>query len=306
MLHEAFSGSRALVAGGGGFIGKALTARLRALGARTDVLGLRPGPDRLALDLRDRQALARGLEGRDYNYVFNLGGYINHAPMAKGGLDVLDTHLGGAVNLIAALSGHPLKGFVQVGSSDEYGQSPAPQREDMREAPFSPYSAAKTAVSHLVQALARTEGFPGSVVRYFLVYGPGQDSARFLPQIIRGALEDREFPTSLGGQLRDFCYIDDAVEGALLAACRPQARGEVFNIASGRPVSIREMIDTVVGLVGTGRPQFGAHPYRPGENMALWADVEKAKRLLGFQARVGLAEGLGLTIAHFREMAEDR
>ena len=113
-------------------------------------------------------------------------------------------------NLIEALGQSPLRGFVQVGSSDEYGNVPAPQREDMREAPFSPYSAAKAGASHFVQALARTEGFPGSVVRFFLVYGPGQDQRRFLPQIIRGALADAAFPTSLGGQLRDFLYIDDA------------------------------------------------------------------------------------------------
>ena len=302
MLDTAFHGRRVLVAGGGGFIGKALGARLAALGAQVTVLGLHPGPNRLGLDLRDRDALARGLAGQRFDYAFNLGGYINHAPMAKGGLDVLDTHLGGAVNLLHALADSPLLGFVQVGSSDEYGACPAPQREDMREAPFSPYSASKTAVTHLVQALARTEGFPGSVVRYFLVYGPGQDDKRFLPQIIAGALSGKEFATSLGGQLRDFCYIDDAVTGALLAACKPEAKGEVFNIGSGLPVSIRQMIDTVVQLVGAGKPQFGAHPYRPGENMALYADVSKAERLLGFRAEIGLEEGLRRTIAHYRSL----
>lgn len=300
MTHAAFTDSRALVVGGGGFIGAALAARLTALGADTTVLGLRPAPGRLAVDLGDRQALVRALADKRFDYVFNLGGYINHAPFAKGGLGVLDTHLVGVINLLEALSPSQLKGFVQIGSSDEYGQCPAPQREDMREAPFSPYSAAKTAVTHIIQALARTEGFPGAMVRYFLVYGPGQDDKRFLPQIIQGALADKEFPTSLGGQLRDFCYIDDAVDGALLAAITPQAHGEVFNIASGQPASIREMIDTIVTLVGKGRPQYGAHPYRPGENMALYADVTKAERILGFTAKVGLTEGLSRTIAHYK------
>lgn len=313
-LETAYAGASVLVAGGGGFIGRAVADALAGLKAEVAVLGRRPAPQaqatarivRLAADVADAGALARALDGRRFDYVFNLSGAINHARFGQGGRQVVDTHFGGLCNLLDVLDVAALRGFVQVGSADEYGNVPAPQAEDRREAPISPYSAAKVAATYLVQALARTEGFPGAVVRYFLVYGPGQDQGRFLPQIIKGARKDREFPTSAGTQLRDFCYLDDAVEGTLLAGAVPGARGEVVNIASGRPVAIREVIEAVVRFVGRGRPVFGAHPLRPGENMALFADASKAARLLGFTARTSLDEGLSRTIAWYRDREEGK
>jgi nucleoside-diphosphate-sugar epimerase len=313
-LRSVYADALVLVVGGGGFIGRAVTEALVSLRAEVVVLGRRPDTrppnhprcSQLVADVTDRQQVSAALAGRRFDYAFNLSGTINHARFGQGGRQVVDTHFGGLCNLLQTLDIAALRGFVQVGSSDEYGNAPAPQAEDYREAPISPYSAAKVAATHLVQALARTEGFPGAVVRYFLVYGPGQDKGRFVPQIIKGALADREFPTSAGTQLRDFCYLDDAVEGTLLAGAVPEARGEVFNIASGRPVAIREVIEAVVRLVGRGSPVFGAHPLRPGENMALYADASKAQRLLGFEATTSLEQGLSRTIAWFREREEEK
>lgn len=308
-LQSAYADALVLVAGGGGFIGRAVTEALVSLGAAVVVLGRRPDarpPDhprcsRLVADVTDRQRLSAALDDRRFDYVFNLSGEINHARYRQGGRQVVETHFGGLQNLLEVLNPDRFRGFVQIGSSDEYGNVPSPQGEDRREVPFSPYSAAKVAATHLVQALALAEGFPGTVVRYFLVYGPGQDARRFLPQVIEGALADQEFPTSAGQQLRDFCYLDDAVRGTLLAGALPQARGEVINIASGRPVAIREVIEAVVRLVGRGRPLFGAHPLRAGENMSLYADTAKARDLLGFEATTSLEAGLSRTIAWFRD-----
>jgi nucleoside-diphosphate-sugar epimerase len=308
ILKSAYAGARVLVVGGSGFIGRGLAKSLANLGAEVMVLGLRPeapAPEdarisRLIVDMTRREELVAALKGGNFDYAFNLGGYIGHARYLDGGRKILEAHFVGLLNLLEALGPSPLKGFVQIGSSDEYGAAPAPQAEDLREAPISSYAAAKAAATHLVQTLARTENFPGAVVRYFLVYGPGQDDRRFLPQIIKGALEDKEFPTSSGAQLRDFCYLDDAVKGTLLAGALPAARAQVLNIASGRPVAIREVIETVVRVVGRGRPLFGVHPLRPGENMALYADTAKARDLLGFTASASLREGLTQTISWFR------
>ena len=126
----------------------------------------------------------------------------------------------------------------------------------MRESPISPYSAAKVSATHLIQMLSNTEGFPGVVLRFFLVYGPGQNAQRFIPQIINGCLDDKTFPTSAGEQLRDFCYIDDVVEAMLLAAQSQAAQGHVINIASGQPTCIRDVIETIQAKVGRGQPLF--------------------------------------------------
>ena len=155
---------------------------------------------------------------------------------------------------------------------------------------------AKVASTHFLQMLHRTEGFPVVVLRLFLTYGPGQSTDRFLPQIIAGCLGDREFPVSEGAQLRDFCYIDDVVEAILLSLITKNALGEIINISSGIPVTIRSIIENVTEIIGGGNPKFGAIPYRIGENMELFADIGKAKSLLGWKGCVHIRNSLKVTI----------
>ena len=282
-----------LVAGGAGFIGTHLTRKLAETGNNVTVLS------KGQLDLRDRAAVFGALKGLKFQKVFNLAGYIDHTPFLKGGRAVLDQHFAGVENLSEAIDPSALEAIVQVGSSDEYGDALSPRQEDLRESPIAPYSVGKTAATHLIQALAKTEKFPGIVVRLFLTYGPGQDGRRFIPQIIKGCVEKRKFDTSEGKQLRDFCYVDDIVKGLMLAAEKKEARGHVINLASGNPATVRSVVETIVRLCGGGEPVFGAVAYRPGENMSLYADVKKARELLGCQASTGLAAGLQKTVEHY-------
>ena len=153
------------------------------------------------------------------------------------------------------------------------------QHEGLREEPISPYSLGKVASTHFLQMLFRTEEFPMVILRLFLTYGPGQEDRRFLPQIIKGCLSDAEFPTSEGQQLRDFCYVRDTVRAIMMALVSEDAKGQVFNVASGESVTIRSMVDEVCRIVGMGRPQFGEVPYRPDENMALCGHWEGSRGL---------------------------
>jgi len=307
-VYPPICGSKVLVVGGCGFIGQALVKRLITLGADVVSLNRQEKKDRESIkgvtevvaDLRDHTSLKKKLDGRSFDYVFNLGGYIDHSPYLNGGRMVIDTHYVGTLNLLDQVYSPSLKAFIQIGSSDEYGNVPAPQTEKVREAPIAPYSAAKVAATYLIQTLARTENFPGVVIRLFLVYGPGQDEGRFLPQIIKGCLRNESFKTSKGAQLRDFCYIEDAIDGMVNAALSPSAIGSVINIASGAAISIREIIDKVVDLTGGGKPLWGTHPYRKGENMELYADISLAKSLLQWKPETKLEEGLKKTVDYYR------
>ena len=307
-VTDQLSDSKVLVVGGGGFIGTALSKTLNTEGARvislvnsdTKKRESLPNVTTITADIREHTSLKKALANYSFDYVFNLGGYIDHSPYLEGGRNVVDVHYTGMLNLLNQVFTPSLKKFVQVGSSDEYGNRPSPQSENLREVPISPYSAAKAGATHLIQALSRTEGFPGVVVRLFLVYGPGQSDKRFLPQVIKGCLEGRTFPTSAGEQLRDFCYIEDVVDGLLLSAFKPEAVGRVINIASGRPVSIISVIEKVVELVGSGQPDFGSYPYRTCENMKLYADISVAKSLLDWKPKTTLEEGLKKTVDYYR------
>ncbi len=301
--------TRLLVVGGNGFIGRHIINH--AVGLGWDVtslsLSLRHGGEEnstgvryVAADIANAAALKKALRDASFEYVVNCGGYIDHTLFFSGGRNVFDAHFGGVLNLVEILNRNVLLAFINIGSSDEYGNTPAPQIETQRETPISPYSLGKVAATHLLQMLYRTENFPSIILRLFLTYGPGQDGRRFLPQIIRGCLEGRSFPASGGQQLRDFCFVQDTVEAVFAAFEAPSARGEAINIASGMAVSIRQVIETIQRLIGRGEPRFGEISYRPGENMELYANISKAGALLGWKPKVTLETGLGKTIQWIR------
>ena len=292
---------RLLVVGGNGFIGRHVVERGVACGWQVTSLSrslpATPGHGTSAAhmvvaDIADAEQLRSALGEAAFDYVVNCGGSIDHTPLSRGGRSVLDCHFGGVLNLVQTVDRRALRAFVNIGSSDEYGDAPAPQSETAREAPISPYSLGKAAATHLLQMLHRTEGIPAITLRLFLTYGPGQDARRFVPQVVRGCLEDRTFPASAGEQIRDFCFVDDTVAAVFAALRAPAAHGEVINVASGVPVAIREVIETVRRLVGKGTPRFGDIPYRPGESMALYANISRARSLLDWQPTVPLVAGL--------------
>jgi nucleoside-diphosphate-sugar epimerase len=217
---------------------------------------------------------------------------------------VFDVHFNGTKNLINCINKDSLRSFIQIGSSDEYGANLAPQNESQRESPISPYSFAKTTTTHFLQMLYRTEQFPVVILRPFLVYGPGQGMERFIPQVINGCIEGKKFPTSEGKQLRDFCFISDFVRSIFSSINNTESFGEVINIASGEPISIKDVVTKIQKIIAMGNPQFGKTAYRDGENMELYADITKAKKLLNWQPQISLEEGLKKTIDSIRDLSD--
>lgn len=296
-----------LIVGGTGFIGKSLAKSAIAKGYDVVVLSLNPPSEIERLgDVEYIQADITNIDSLskksivDIEYVVNLSGYINHSKFLDNGDKTIDVHFGGVKNLLQVLNWNKLKRFVQIGSSDEYGSASAPQHESLREHPISSYAVGKAASTQLLQMLARTENFPAVILRLFLVYGPGQDGSRFLPQIVKGCLADKEFGVSSGGQLRDFCYIDDVSDGILRALNSDNVNGEVINLASGEPVSIRTMIANVQACIGKGSPMFGQVAYRVGENMELYADTSKARILLNWSPKTTIQNGIKKTVDYYR------
>jgi nucleoside-diphosphate-sugar epimerase len=118
-----------------------------------------------------------------------------------------------------------------------------------------------------------------------LCYGPGQEQNRFLPYLIGPCLKDGEIKISLGEQLRGYHFIDVAVGVVFMSVTNNDVSGKTFNIASGTPVSIEEVVVRVIDIVGSGKPKFGAVPCRKGENMVLFADVNIANKTLSWSAK---------------------
>lgn len=295
-----------LVIGGNGFIGQNIINRANDLEWNTTNLSYNNDKTRAAnhfikADIGDISSLEKNLTDKSYDYIVNCGGYVDHSTFSKNGIDILNTHFGGVMNILHMINKSSLKKFINLGSGDEYGSNKSPQLESFRENPNSTYSFAKMASSHFLQMLNRTEGIPTTSIRLFLVYGPGQMENRFIPQIIKGCLQNKSFPTSSGTQIRDFCYIDDVIEAIFLALFSKKAEGQILNIGSGNPIQIRRIVMLINNIIGKGNPVFGDVPLRILENMSLFPEINLAKEILDWVPATSIQDGLTKTIDSFNE-----
>jgi UDP-glucose 4-epimerase len=321
---------RVLVTGGAGYIGSHLADRLLADGHDVVVL------DNLSLgkvaniehnlhnprfrfiegDILDSSLM--GQMADECDLVYHLAAIVGVTHVLHDPLQAMKTNVWGTGTVLEEASRRGRK-VVLASSSEVYGKSTAcPLAEDDDRLLGSTgiarwcYSTAKAMDEHLALAYHRQQGLPVAIVRYFNSYGPRLDPrgygsvvARFITQALAGE------PLTVhadGGQTRCFTYVDDTVEGTVLAGSVPGADGEVLNIARGEETSVLELAEAIRELTGSSS-EIVCVPYEVdyGE---LFEDtrrrvpaVEKAERILGFKARVALAEGLKRTLDWFRNKA---
>lgn len=298
-----------LIVGGTGFIGYHLA--LNAVKKKWKVSSVslhKPKKHRyvkevnyIKADISNLVIVKKKLKG-SFTYVVNLSGYVKHF-LFKGKTDIIiKTHFLGLINLIKILSKKKIKKFVQIGSSAEYGDIKSPQKEDTHGQPISSYGIAKLASTKLLLGLYNSKKFPATILRFFQVYGPKQDENRVLPQIINGCLKNKKFPATKGQQIRDFCYIEDAVNAIFLALSSKKSSGEIFNIGSGKPLKIKKIIQQIQKEIGKGNIQFGKIKYRKDENMKLYPNINKAKKKLKWKPKVTFNQGLSIMIDSYRKI----
>ena len=299
--------SSILVVGGTGFIGINLVKRLLTLGAKVTCLSLKRKKSKLThknlkyvyCDYTKFNLLKKKIN-IPFEYVVNLGGYIDHSKFFTNGRLVIDSHFLSTMNLLLLLKKKKLKRYLHIGTCDEYGANVSPIKENSREDPITSYAFAKLASINLLIMLNKTENFPAAVIRLFLVYGPHQKNDRLIPQVINGCLKKKNFPVSKGNQLRDFCYVDDVINAIILSLIDKRALGEVFNVGSGKAVSVKFIINAISKIVKQGKPEFNKIPFRKNENLKLYPSVNKISRILGWKPKTNLNQGLVKTINYYK------
>jgi len=210
----------------------------------------------------------------------------------------------GTLHLLEALREFPIKRLVVAGTTAEYG-SGSMLREDHPLNPATILGAAKANASLLVQTFARLYGLPATILRLFMPYGPWESPRRLIPNTILSALKGNDVAMTAGEQQRDFIYIDDVVDAFVLAAERDVPSGSAFNIGSGAGIPIRNVVKLILEMMGNPvKVLLGAVPTRPDEIMEMSADISMARRVLGWEPRVSLADGLNRSIAWYRENGE--
>ena len=288
-----------LVTGGTGFVGTRLVDSLRA---NHDVHVLSRarheggGVTWWQVDLRDPQQVT------DVFAQIRPEAVIHLASLVWGKTDVdlvvptLESNLISAVNVLTAALGTSCRRVLVTGTMVE------PDGDVERGIAGSPYAMSKWAASGYARMYHALYDLPVTILRVFMIYGPGQRERRKLIPHAALSLLRGESPRVSSGQWElDWVFVDDVVDAYCAALRAEGVEGETVDVGSGELVSMREMLERLADLAGTGaRPEFGTLGDRPFE-VARTADVERSARLIGWRPATGLAEGLRRTLDWYRD-----
>lgn len=310
-------GKRVLVTGGAGFIGSHLTRRLVGLGAEVAVLTKYNSiVDNVRIaDLWDRvrviEADLRNLDSllaiRDFQpqVVFHLAAYNHVGDSFTHVQEAMEVNGKGTANLFQALGEY--ERFVYISTSEVYGsQDRVPFVETMVPRPVSPYSVGKYAGELYARMLMEEMGKPIAIIRPFNAFGPYQSVRAVIAEMILTCLDGKPIYATEGIQTREFNFVENLVDGMLLAGHHPKAVGQVINLGAAEEIAIRDLIQMVHRETNSSSElHIGALPNRPTEIWRMRADNDKAGALMDWKPRVHFVDGLRVTIDWFKAFREE-
>jgi len=254
----------------------------------------------------DADAIDRAMAGSEV--VFHLAAIASVARSLDEPRLTHAVNVEGTIAVVLAAARHGVRRAILAGSSAVYGDAVTlPCREDLLPAPRSPYGVDKLAAEHYLHVLGATHGVETIALRYFNVFGPGQDPASeyaaVIPRFIMAALGGQRPTINGSGAIsRDFVHVDDVVAANVLAATVPGVGGLTCNIGRGVPTTLDQLVAAVVAATGVPlEPVYG--PPRVGDIVSSWAEVTRANEILRFAAAVPFEVGIARTTAWFRAQA---
>ncbi len=310
-----WNGKKVLVTGAGGFIASHLIERLASEGAavrgfarynsRNDLGMLKwLAPEVLSQveimqgDLRDTEAVRNAVRGADT--VFHLGALIAIPYSYVNPREVFDVNINGTLNVLMAARDFGTRRVIHTSTSEVYGTAqyvPIDEKHPLQGQ--SPYSASKIGADRIAESFYRSFETPVVTLRPFNTFGPGQSMRAVIPTIIVQALTRDEVKLGSLEPSRDFTFVKDTADGFMKVAEAEGVLGEEINLGNDNTIRIGDLAEKIFKIIGK-TPKIVADPQRvrPGKSevMKLWASNEKAKRMIGWEPRVSLDEGLKLTI----------
>jgi len=313
--------TKAIVTGGAGFIGSHIAARLIQDGYDVHIVDnfLTGNRSNIAFletlgnftlhetSILDASALRMIFAGADV--VYHQAALPSVPLSVKDPQRVHEVCATGTLNVLTAARDTGVRRVVYAACSAAYGDNEySVQSEELPPAPLSPYGVAKLAGEYYCRSFYATYGLETVALRYFNVFGarqdPNSDYAAVIPKFITMMVQG-EAPTIFGNgeQSRDFIYIDNVVQGNLLAAAAPDAVGEVINMATGSAITVNQLVGSLNTVLGSDlQPNYS--PTRDGDILHSRANIDKATRLLDFTPLVGFEQGLARTVAWYQQQLE--
>ncbi len=310
---------KVLVTGGAGFIGSNIVRALLArgdqvsvldnfsTGSRTNLAGLERDVELVEGDLRSYERVHAAVRGAEI--VLHQGALPSVPRSVQDPLTTTAVNIEGTLNVLLAARDENVRRVVNASSSSVYGNAGAlPKVESQSPDPISPYAVAKLAAERFCTSFSRVYGMEIVSLRYFNVFGPRQDPASqyaaVVPRFIRSIAAGE--PVTIygdGEQSRDFTYVDNVVGANLLAAEAAGVHGEILNVATGGSITVNALADAVGALLSRSVEKV-YEPAREADVRASWADLDEAKRVLGYEPQVTFEDGLRRTAEHLLDGKE--
>ena len=305
-----------LITGGAGFIGSSLSERLIKEGKKViaidnfcDFYDIKIKENNIRelvnnsnfklykKDIRDRQALKEIFDENKIDVVMHLAAMAGVRPSIENPVLYQEVNCMGTQNILEEMKAHNIKNLVMASSSSVYGNcKEVPFREDMIvDFAISPYAATKKANEVMTHVYHKLFNMNVIMLRFFTVYGPKQRPDLAINKFTRLMLDNQEIPMfGDGSTSRDYTYIDDIVDG-IIKACEYTMNNkdvyEILNLGNSSPVSLKEMISTIGNALDI-EPNIKQLPMQPGDVDRTYADISKAKALLGYEPKTSFEQGI--------------
>ena len=305
MKINSIEGKRVLITGITGFVGKALSKRLKSQGA--NVFGIsrsiKNDKKNLKVDILDYSAIDKFIKDSKIDICFHLA---STSLVEEGQLHPYQTfkvNTEGTLNILESARNNNLNRIIVASTSHVYGKNKVPYFENYMPRPTRPYETSKACTDIIAQSYATSFNLPVLIPRFVNIYGPGDlNFQRLIPKTIKSILEDVP-PKMWGGKaIRDYLFIDDAIDAYLLLAkinINKVGSNRVFNFGSSNMISVEDLIKKIIKISGKNCTIKKESIGREGEIASQYVSSKKAARLLGWNPKINLDEGLRKTIAWY-------
>lgn len=304
---------RVLITGGTGFIG---TNLVKTLNNATEISIIKqpnsiiPSWSRSVfkktkiydVDICNLERLQEIIKNIEPEKIFHLAAYTTSGQTFIDANKSIQINIQGTANILHSLENTDYECFVNMSTSEVYGNNATPFKEDQRPNPVSPYGISKYTTEMFCNILYKVHGYPILNLRLFNPYGEFQPPNKIISKTIISCLLKKDIQLVEGEITRDFIYIQDVVNALIKSSETKKAIGETINIGSGKEHSIKDIVTRIINSMDNPiKPLFGVIPYRKNEIMHNYADVTKTRKILNWKPKHTLNSGLKKTIEWYKD-----
>jgi len=305
MQDKSFKEKKILITGISGFVGSNLAARLKELGA--EVYGISKSMTSrniLRADILDYERLNKFIKERKIDICFHLAAESLVETGQEDPYSTFKTNIEGTLNILESARRNKVRKIIIASTVHVYGNNKIPYLEEYTPRPSRPYETSKACIDLIAQSYANSFNLPVAVPRFANIYGPNDlHFERLIPRTIKAVLENKS-PRMWGGEaVRDYLFIDDALKAYISLAKLNLKRvkgNRIFNFGSGNRISVRNLVEKIIKLSGNRVVIDKITQGRNEEILTQYASWNKARKLLHWEPKVDLEEGLKRTIEWYK------